>query len=98
MIIKLKDLTNYSSPLKKFILLFGSNAGQIEDTINNFFKPNLSKNIFYYDENEIISNINEFKDGVINKSFFDNNKLIIINRATDKILEVIQELITKEIS
>jgi DNA polymerase-3 subunit delta len=96
MIIKnynLKNSLNYS-----YYLLYGSNFGQIEETINNILKPNLSKNIFYYDEDEIILNIDEFKEGILNKSFFDSDKLIIINFASDKILKIIEDLITKKIS
>ena len=33
----------------------------------------------------------------MNKSFFDNDKLIIISRATDKILKIIEEILEKKI-
>jgi hypothetical protein len=36
------------------------------------------------------------KMGILNKSFFDSDKLIIINFATDKILKIIEELIIKK--
>lgn len=96
MIIKnynLKNSLNYS-----YYLLYGSNFGQIEETINDIIKPNLSKNIFYYDEDEIILNIDEFKEGILNKSFFDNDKLIIINLASDRILKIIEDLIKRKTS
>ena len=78
--------------------MYGLNSGLIEETTNNILKPNFSKNVFNYDENEILSNKNEFKESILSKSFFDKDKLIIINRASDKILNVIEEIIDKNIN
>ena len=83
---------------RNFYLFYGANIGQIEEVINNLLKPKFSKNIYNYDENEIISNISEFEENILNKSFFDNEKLIIVNRATDKILKIIENLIQKKIT
>ncbi len=98
MIEKLKSLSKNFKTSQKFYLLYGSNTGQIEETIDNVFKPKLSKNVFTYDESEIILNTNEFEENILNRSFFDNEKLIIINRASDKILEIIKNLIEKDVS
>ena len=97
MIVKYFDLKKEIKKNINFYLLYGPNSGLIEETINNTLKPNFSKNLYYYDENEILSNENEFKEGILNKSFFDKDKLIIINRATDKILNIIKEIIDKKI-
>ena len=83
---------------RNFYLFYGSNVGQIEEVINNMLKPKFSKNIYNYDENEIISNISEFEENILNKSFFDNEKLIIINRGSDKILKIIENLLQKKIT
>ena len=45
-----------------------------------------------YEEREILDNIDNFFNSILTKSFFDNEKLIIINRATDKIKEIIESL------
>ena len=84
MIVKAASLSKNLNENKKFYLLYGANIGLIEETIENGLKPKLPKNIFNYDESEIISNIDEFEENIFNKSFFDNDKLIIINRASDK--------------
>ena len=97
MIIKNFDLKNNLKKNINFYLLYGPNNGLIEDTINQVLKPNFSKNIYNYDESEILSNIDNFKENVLNKSFFDNDKLIIISRATDKILKIIEEILEKKI-
>ena len=97
MIVKFFDLKKNLKSNINFYLLYGPNSGLIEETINNTLKPNLSINIFNYDESEILSNTDEFKDGIFNKSFFDEDKLIIINRATDKILHIVEEIVDKDI-
>ena len=97
MIIKNFDLKNNLKKNINFYLLYGPNSGLIEDTINQVLKPNFSKNIYNYDESEIISNVDNFKETVLNKSFFDNDKLIIISRATDKILKIIEDILEKKI-
>ena len=47
--LKKKRLDNYS-----LFLLYGNNKGFIEETIESFIKPILSKNIFNYEESEIL--------------------------------------------
>ena len=98
MIIKYFDLKKNLKKNITFYLLYGLNVGLIEETINNTLKPIFSKNIFNYDENEILLNIDGFKQNIFNKSFFDNDKLIIINRGSDKILSIIKEVIDDGIS
>ena len=98
MIIKLSDFLKNQETSKTFYLLYGSNVGQIEEVINDILKPKISTNIFNYDESEILKKTDEFKENILNRSFFDNKKLIIINRSSDKILEIIKNLIAKKIT
>ena len=96
MIIKSLDLKKNLKHSKNF-LLHGINSGLINQTINDILKPNFSKNIYNYDEKEILLNPDQFKESAFNKSFFEDNKLIIINSATDKIIDVLEEIIVKKI-
>ena len=57
----------------------------------------LPKNNQRYEESEIINNTENFKENIFNKSFFEKDKLIIIQRATDKIFNIINELIEKKL-
>ena len=61
----------------------------------NLFEKNYQDKIHRYEEKEILDNINIFFNSILTKSFFENEKLIIINRATDKIKTIIEELIEK---
>jgi DNA polymerase-3 subunit delta len=96
MIIKHYELKNNLKGKNNFFLLYGQNSGLIEEVIDKDLKPIFSKNIFKYDESEILSDISAFKEGLFNKSFFENDKLIIINRVSDKILDIIKEIYDKE--
>ena len=73
-------------------MLYGNNKGLISDTINIDLKPKLSKNIYTYDESEIIKNYDNFKRATFKQIFFEEEKLIIIKRATDKITKIIDEI------
>ena len=97
MLIKYFDLEKINKNKINYYLFYGPNIGLIEDTIKNIFKPIFSKNIINYDELDILNNKEEFKEQIFNKSFFDDDKFIIINRATDKIFEIIKEIIDTEI-
>ena len=97
MIVKFFDLKNKVNDQINFYLLYGQNSGLIDETINTILKPLLSKNIFYYDEIEVLSKTDEFKEEIFNKSFFETDKLIIINRVTDKILNLIEDIIDSKI-
>ena len=96
MIVKHYNLKNNLKKNINFFLLYGSNNGLIDETIEKIFKPIFSKNIYRHDEEEILDDVGSFKERILNKSFFDNDKLVIINRASDKILRVIEEIIEKK--
>tara|TARA_B100000787_G_scaffold167611_1_gene154730 strand:+ start:1712 stop:2707 length:996 start_codon:yes stop_codon:yes gene_type:complete len=84
-------LNNYN-----FYLFYGDNEGLKEETIKNLFEKIYQDKIHRYEEKEVLENISDFFNSILTKSFFDNEKFIIINRATDKIKIVIEELIDKD--
>ena len=96
MIIKHYELKNNLKDKNNYFLLYGHNNGLIEEIIDKDLKPIFSKNIFKYDESEILSDISAFKEGLVNKSFFEKDKLIIINRVSDKILDIVKEISDKK--
>jgi DNA polymerase III subunit delta len=95
MILKSFEINKIKLNNHKFYLFYGENEGLKEETIKNLFEKSYQDKIHRYEEKEIIDNINNFFNSVLTKSFFDNEKLIIINRATDKIRTVIEDLIEK---
>ena len=95
MILKSFELNKLKLSNHNFYLFYGNNEGLKEETIKSFFEKNYQDKIYRYEEKEILDNIGDFFNSVLTKSFFDNEKLIIINRATDKAKVVIEELIEK---
>jgi len=95
MILKSFELTKIKLNNYKFYLFYGVNEGLKEELIKNLFEKNYQDKIHRYEEKEILDNINIFFNSILTKSFFDNEKLIIINRATDKIRTVIENLMEK---
>ena len=95
MILKSFELTKIKLNNYKFYLFYGDNEGLKEENIKNLFEKNYLNKIYRYEEKEILDNINNFFNSILTKSFFDNEKLIIVNRATDKIRETIEDLMEK---
>ena len=98
MIVKYFDLEKKNLKNINFYLLYGNNSGHIEEIIEKILRPKLPKNLYKYDEAEILKNINNFKEEIFNKSFFENEKLIILNRVSEKIVGLVEELIKAKIN
>lgn len=97
MIIKSFELEKKINKNIDFYLLYGPNEGLRNELIDKFLLPFFSKNIYRYFENDIIENNNKFEESIYNKSFFEDDKLIIIEQATDKIFTLIKKIIEKKI-
>tara|TARA_X000000950_G_scaffold266506_1_gene342062 strand:- start:435 stop:1358 length:924 start_codon:yes stop_codon:yes gene_type:complete len=73
--------------------------GKNENLRNTAIKE-LTKNkneVLFYDEKEILMDQSSFIESILNKSFFENEKLIVVKRASDKILKIIEEITSKAI-
>ena len=97
MILKYFELNKLNFSNTNFILLHGKNDGYKNEEIKKIAK-NLKKKITSYDEKQIIDNTEDFYESNLNKSLFEDEKIILINRCTDKIIKVIEELIDKNIN
>ena len=97
MIIKSFELNKIDLKKNNFFLFYGENEGLKKDIIESNFKNNYPKKTFYYDESEVLNNKSNFFEEILSKSFFENEKLIIISRSTDKITSIIEEILEKKI-
>ena len=97
MIIKQFEINKINFKNNNFYLFYGENEGHKNEVLNKDLKQFYKGNTYKYDEKEILENKNIFFENILTKSFFENNKLIIISRATDKIKDIIQEIILKNI-
>jgi len=94
MIVKSYETNKININKNPFILLYGKNEG-----LKNQTKISLLKNkntISYYEENEIINNSENFFESINSKSLFEDEKVIVITRVTDKIFKIVSEIIDKE--
>ena len=96
MIVKSFELQKFDLKKNNFYLFYGENDGFKEEIVKNLFEKDYKNKIYRYEEKEILDNTDNFFSTVLTKSFFDNEKLIIINRATDKFKAVIEDLIEKD--
>ncbi len=96
MIIKSFELEKLISSNLNIHLIYGNNEGIKQDIINNFYTKNFKGEVLKYDEQDILTNKDEFISNLLNKSLFENEKLIIISRGTDKLTTVIDEVLVRE--
>ena len=80
-----------------FYLLHGKNEGLKTECINQIIERNDGK-IFNYEEKQIKDEIDSFYENILSGSLFENNKIVIINRASDKIFETIHDLINRNLT
>tara|TARA_B100001057_G_scaffold49422_1_gene44051 strand:+ start:179 stop:1177 length:999 start_codon:yes stop_codon:yes gene_type:complete len=88
---KFKNKTNY-------FLFYGENDGQKQDVILANFSRFTRENTYKYTEKDVIENKQIFLENIYSKSFFEKEKLILISDVSDKILNLIEEIIASNIN
>ena len=96
MIIKSYELNKIKNDFK-FFLIYGKNEGLKNQHIKQLLEKNNNSNVIKYDEKEILENKDSFFENILSNSLFDNEKNIVINRSTDKISEIIIDLVERSI-
>ena len=96
MILKSFELNKISKDAI-FHLIYGSNEGLKTECINEILKKNNAR-VFNYDEIQIEDQEESFYENILSGSLFESSKIILINRASDKIYNVIYDLIERNIS
>ena len=97
MIVKPYELDKIKIDLK-FFLFYGKNEGLKKHYINQLLQKNKNSNVIKYDEKEIFENEDIFFENILSNSLFESEKSIIINRSTDKISEIVIDLMERNIS
>ena len=96
MILKYYEIDKINPIINNFYLFYGQNNGLKKQTIEKLISS--KKNVYSYDEIELFKNKEEFIDSLFSKSLFEEEKTIIVNRITDKIIKIIEEINYKNIS
>jgi DNA polymerase-3 subunit delta len=95
MILKSFELKKINLKKNKIILIYGKNEGLKNESLNLIVKD--SKHISNFDEKEVLENSISFLESTLSRSLFENEKIIIIKRATDKILKIVEEIESRNI-
>ena len=95
MIIKTFEINKKKFDKENFFLIYGENEGHKNEIIK-FLEKNFNRNIEKYDEAQIVSDNELFYEKMFNQSLFEKEKTVIINRCSDKICEIIENIIKKK--
>ena len=98
MIIKSFEVDKLKSLNLRIHLIYGNNEGLKEDILNNYYLKNFNGDLLKYDEQDILGNKDEFISNLLTKSLFESKKIIIISRATEKLYDLIVDILEREIS
>ena len=95
MIKKSFEFNKINTNQNNFFLFYGKNE-ELKIQATNYFVR--KKNIYSYEEKEILDNSVNFMENMLTKSLFEEDKIIIIKRATDKIIQFLEELNLKNVN
>ena len=98
MIIKSYDLKKLDLNKNNIILFYGQNSGAKEEEISKILKIKNKLKPHYYEEKEVIENSGNFYNEINSNSLFEEEKIFIIKRATDKLEKILQEITEKDSS
>ena len=98
MIIKTYEYQKITKINQKIFLFYGENNGYKNQIIQTIFLSKFKGNIERYEENEILNNFDNFISSLTNKSFFEELKLVLISRVTEKIIKLINEISERKIN
>ena len=90
MIIKSFELNKIKINTANLILFYGKNDGEKNQYFKSLKKED--KEIYNYEEKEILENSDNFFNNILTKSLFENERVIIIKRVSEKILKIIESL------
>ena len=96
MILRWFELNKISKD-SNFHLVYGTNEGLKTECINEILKKNNAR-VFNYDEIQIEDQEGSFYENILSGSLFESSKIILINKASDKIYNVIYDLIERNIN
>ncbi len=82
---------------KNLYLLYGKNEGMQNEIIKTHFVNNFDGTIIKYEQDEFISNFENIISEILNKSLFDDQKIIIVSRVSEKITKFVDNILEKKI-
>ena len=97
MIIKTFEISKKKLNKESIFLVYGENDG-LKFEVIKIIKKKLIGNVENFEETQILNNIDLFYEKIFNQSLFEKEKIVVINRCTDKIIEFINGVFKKNLS
>ena len=97
MIVKSYEEKKITDEKINILLFYGKNDGFLNAVLEKLFLKSFDGLISKYDEVEFINNYDIIFSELMSRSLFDENKIIIISRASDKITKYIDELLNNNL-
>ena len=97
MIIKHFEINKKQFDKQNFFLIYGENEGLKKEIIQTL-KKKFPGDIENFEEGQIFSNNELFYEKIFNRSLFEKEKIIIVNRCSEKIYDIVEKIIDKKIS
>ena len=97
MIVKSYEEKKITDEKINILLFYGKNDGFLNAVLEKLFLKSFDGLISKYDEVEFINNYDIIFNELMSRSLFDENKIIIISRASDKITKYIDELLNNNL-
>ena len=91
MIIKSFEIDKKKISEFNVFLIYGENEGLKKEIINKIKKNHSGKEV-KYDETQVLKNTIEFYNQIKNNSLFEEKKIFLLERCTDKISETVMEI------
>lgn len=98
MINKHNEINKVNFKKNNIYLFYGKNESLKKEKIKLLVKKSDNPQLIKYNEKEILDNSIFFFNEILNKSFFDNLKILLIDHATDKSEKLILELLNYSIT
>ena len=96
MIIKSYEIDKIDLKNNKNILIYGPNEGGKQEAIKKLLDKSKIQSKIKFDEKAILDNNGIFFDEILNKSLFESEKIIQIDRATDKLFKILEKIFDKK--
>lgn len=97
MILKSYDLNKLDINKNNIVLFYGQNQGAKEEEIDKIIHKNKLV-VNKYDEKQVLDNIEHIHNELFSQSLFEEKKIIILNRVTDKLFKLIEALEDKNLA
>ena len=98
MIFKNFELGNKNLKEFNFFLLYGKNDGLKNEIIEKYFTKDFKGELNKYEEAEFLGNNDNIMEEFLNKSLFSTEKIIIISRSSDKLVNTLEKILEKNLN